>query len=74
MVWWENCGLLITKKKKKKSGGITPLLKGRSSPRQGESFCTTWGAGFILPQDDVTFLPPSICIVVAHFMSYGAGY
>lgn len=58
----------------KKSGGITAALKGRSSSRQGESSFTTWGAGFILPQDDVTFLLPSICIVEAHFMSYGAGY
>lgn len=50
-----------------KCGGITPELKGRSSSRQGESFSTT-------PQDDVTFILPSICIVVAHFMSYGARY
>ena len=62
------------KKRKKESGGITAALKGRPSPRQGESFSTTRGAGFILPQDDVTSLLPSICIVVARFVSYGAGY
>lgn len=74
-MWWENCGLLITKKKRKKeSGGIAAALKGRPSPRQGESFSTTRGAGSILPQDDVTSLLPSICIVVARFVSYGAGY
>lgn len=62
-MWWENCGLLITKKVavSHHSWRAVPLLD------RGRVFSTT-------PQDDVTFLLPSISIVVAHFMSYGARY
>ncbi len=71
-MWWENCGLLITKKKKKWQYHTAAKGPSLSSRRRVSLPHGVPASSFRRMMS--LFLLPSICIVVAHFMSYGAGY